>query len=109
DCSREGKAVLFPENPRRGSRTRRFHPEISSSQPNTPTPSMRWMRRSRAGTRNHWRGKYRITTEAGTAITRPKVPKATLTAYHGVVASATLDAGPRMNQNTATYIDNKRK
>ena len=40
---------------------------------------------------------------AGTATTRPNVPQATLTAYHGVVASATLDAGPRTNQNTVKY------
>ncbi len=45
-----------------------------------------------------------MTAGAGTAITRPNVPQATLTAYHGVVAAATLDAGPRTNQSTVIYM-----
>jgi hypothetical protein len=41
--------------------------------------------------------------EAGTAGTSAQVPKATLTAYQGVVTPATLEAGPRTNQNTVIY------
>ena len=94
DRSRESKPALLPSNPRMGSARWRFHPERSSSQPNIPTPSRRWKTRSPAGTRNHWRGRRRITGPATPGPrTRSKLPPSAR--GHGWL-------GPRVNHNNTS-------